>query len=212
LIALFRPRRCSLFLLLVLAPLLGCVEPVDRRSGLWLSGDVVESPVSDWAFTSDHDEIMIETQTVYWLPHSVTIFCASDNGRLYVAARHPVGKRWVNNVDRDPEVRLKIEGRVYERRLVSVEGAESLEAVYALYAEKYGWPAIVPEERPPYRFFEVVERSVLRNCCLGCLLSESMAHFARRNEGLANHPDSPRLRFAKASPRRRSSQGAKRFM
>jgi hypothetical protein len=145
-------------MLLVLVVMSGCLDPADRRPGLWLTGELVEDRVDEWSFTDDYREIMIETQTAYWLPHSLTIFCVSLGDRLYVAARHPSTKRWVSNVDRNPDVRLKIGGQLYERRLTRVEGGEEREAVYSVYATKYGWPPTAPEDRPEYRFFEVVDR------------------------------------------------------
>ncbi len=139
--------------------LLACFEPSDRRPGTWLSGEVVEGAVDDWSFTNDHREIWIETRTPYLVPHSVTIVCAEADGKLFVAARNPDGKRWVANVDRDPAVRLKIGDRIYEQRLVPIESPEMLDTAYEAYAAKYGWERVPPAERPPTRFFEVVERS-----------------------------------------------------
>ena len=63
----------------------------------------------------------------------------------------------MSNVNRDPEVRLKIGDLVYEQRLVPIDDAAVREAVYAAYAAKYQWD-VPPGERPPYAFFEVVER------------------------------------------------------
>jgi hypothetical protein len=145
--------------LLLCGLVLACVEPADRRPGTWLSGELVEQPVADWSFTADHPEIMLETRTWYGVPHSVTIVCASRDGRLFVGARDPDGKRWVANVDRDPDVRLKIGGRVYERRLKPIEDPEQQERVRSAYAAKYAWPESDPSERPAFRYFEVVERS-----------------------------------------------------
>ena len=53
------------------------VDPQDQRPGLWLAGDVVDSPVSDWSFTDDHYEIYLQTNTPYFVPHSVTVYCAT---------------------------------------------------------------------------------------------------------------------------------------
>ncbi len=153
-----RSRAHGLFLLSVLVWTSACIEPVDRRPGTWLSGEIATQAVDDWSFTDAHREILIETRTLYWIPHSVTIVCAAKDGKLYVGARNPDGKRWVANVDRDPEVRLKIGDRVYEQRLVPVESADVREAVLSTYSAKYGWPATAPEARPPFRAFEVVER------------------------------------------------------
>ena len=153
--------RCTRGLRLV-APLLvllsaACIDPADRRPGLRLSGEVAESG-GDWAFTDAHREIWIETRTPWLIPHSVTIVCAATDGRFFVGARNPDGKRWVRNVDRDPEVRLEIDGRIYEQRLVSLEEPADLAVAYAAYAAKYGWPETPAADSPPFRFFEVVAR------------------------------------------------------
>ena len=147
----------ALLALLSLLPM-ACIDPVDRRPGLWLSGEVVEEGGGDWAFTDAQGEIAIETRTPWLVPHSVTILCAAKDGRFFVGARNPEGKRWVAHVDRDPEVRLGIDGRIYEQRLVPLDDAESQALAYAAYAAKYGWPATPPADRPPFRTFQVMAR------------------------------------------------------
>ena len=138
--------------------LVSCMEPVDRRPGLRLGGEVVEEGGGDWSFTDAHREIAIETRSPWLLPHSVTIVCSAKDGRFFIGARDPDGKRWVKNVDRDPDVRLKIGGRVYEQRLVALEDAEDVTAAYESYTAKYGEPETPPDQRPPIRYFEVVAR------------------------------------------------------
>ncbi len=152
------PKRCSLAAFVPLLALAACIDPADRRPGLRLSGEVVKEGGGDWSFTDEHREIAIETRTPWLLPHSVTIVCAARNGRFFVGARNPEGKRWVRNVDRDPDVRLEIGGRVYEQRLAPLEDPADLEAAYSAYAAKYGWPETPPADRPPFRYFEVVAR------------------------------------------------------
>ncbi len=141
---------------LLLLLVLGCVDPQDRRPGLWLSGESVSEPVEDWSFTRAHREIFIETRTPYWIPHSVTIVCVDLDGRLYVGARRPTEKRWVAYVARDPRVRLAIGGRLYERRLEKVEDPRDREAIYRAYAEKYGWERVPPQQRPEMWYFRVM--------------------------------------------------------
>jgi hypothetical protein len=151
------PRRLLLatFALLALA---SCIDPADRRPGTWLSGEVAEEGGGDWSFTDAHREIAIETRTRWLVPHSVTIICAAKDGRLFIGARDPDGKRWVDNVDRDPNVRLKIGDRIYEQQLVPLTDPEGVAAAQAAYVAKYGEPDTPPEERPPIRYFEVVDR------------------------------------------------------
>jgi len=126
--------------LVLAASISACIEPADRRPGLRLTGKVVSGPVDDWSFTADHREIFIETRTWYFVPHSVTIVCADADGELFVGAREPETKRWVANVARDPEVRLKIGERIYEGRLERLESDEELERVRTAYLRKLGRP------------------------------------------------------------------------
>jgi hypothetical protein len=143
---------------LCLLCLAACIDPADRRPGLRLGGEVVEQSGGDWSFTDAHREISVETRSPWLLPHSVTIFCAARDGRFFLGARNPDGKRWVANVDRDPDVRLAIDGRVYQQRLVALTDAEDVKTAQAAFAAKYGPPEGPPEARPPVRYFEVVAR------------------------------------------------------
>jgi hypothetical protein len=148
-------RLLAALLLLCLA---SCIDPADRRPGLRLGGEVVEEGGGDWSFTDAQREISVETRSPWLLPHSVTIFCAAKDGRFFLGARNPDGKRWVANVDRDPDVRLAIGGRIYEQRLVALTDAEDVRTAQAAFAAKYGPPEGPPESRPPVRYFEVVAR------------------------------------------------------
>ena len=97
--------------------------------GLWLSGEVVRDPVADWDWVNDvsHPErgstIMLETQTWYGIPYSVTILPTPRGDKLYIGGsardarlerEFPDYKQWWANVERDPRVRLKIDGKIYE--------------------------------------------------------------------------------------------------
>ena len=56
------------------------------RPGLWLTGEVVTAPVTDWSFTDKHPTIYAQTRTPYLLPHSVTITCVAHDGQLYLTS------------------------------------------------------------------------------------------------------------------------------
>ncbi len=115
--------------------LLAC-QPQDRRSGFWLNGEAAEFP-ADWSFVEQHQEIAIQVSSPYLLPHSVTIWCAHVDGRLYIAAGRAATKNWPGWVDDDPNVRLKIGERVYEAVLVELEGPDQIRQVQERYAVKY---------------------------------------------------------------------------
>jgi hypothetical protein len=133
------------------------------RPGLWLRGEVVRTPISDWSFISklEHpgratNTIMVETRTPYFIPHSVTTAPLVRNGQLYIPSRQgcpialhgaacepyngphganridlqfPKNKFWTANVMRDPRVRLKIGGKLYEMTLVLIANRAESQAV-----------------------------------------------------------------------------------
>jgi hypothetical protein len=162
------PRSPSLAVAaLSVALLVGCA-PHDRRPGLWLSGEVVQEPVGDWAFTDAVPEIFVETRTWYGIPHSVTTVCATDGGALYVPSLYfddgefPEARFWNRNAVRDPRVRLQIGERLYERRAVVVDDEAERATALAAFARKYPfWRELgeKPEaERPRIFFFRMDAR------------------------------------------------------
>lgn len=131
-----------LAVLLVVARITG-LEPSQRRPGLWLKGDLVTTPVTDWSFTDQVPNLKIQTNTWYGIPHSVTINCVSYKGQLYLDSfyaaglTYPHGRSWNENVARDPHVRLKIGDKLYDRTLVLVTDPAETAAVNAAKEKKY---------------------------------------------------------------------------
>ena len=117
----------------------GC-PPTDRSfsckvPGLWIKGDPVTTPVTDWSFTDKIPEIKIQTQTPFLLPHSVTIWCAVYNGNLYVTSYR--GRMWVEDIVREPNVRLKIGDQIFDRTLTMVNDPAEKAAVLEAKGKKY---------------------------------------------------------------------------
>ncbi len=113
------------------------IEPSDERPGLGLAGQAHRQAVEDWSFTEDADEIFIETVTSYWIPHSVTVWVVTVGNELYVSADYADKKRWVANVARNPNVRLKIKGKVYEQKLVPVTDPTTTASIDSGLMRKY---------------------------------------------------------------------------
>jgi len=114
--------------------------PTDRSlsckvPGLWIKGEPVTTPVADWSFTDKIPQIKIQTQTPFLLPHSVIIWCAVYNGNLYVTSYR--GRQWVENIIRDPHVRLKIADQVFDRTLSIVNDPAEKAAVLQAKGRKY---------------------------------------------------------------------------
>jgi hypothetical protein len=103
--------------------------------GLWLSGKVVNAPVTDWSFAKQYKTDKLQTRTSYLIPHSVTTGFMVHDGQLYIMSifgagvPYPQGKKWVANVTRDPHVRLKLGDNLYDCILTPVTDADERAAV-----------------------------------------------------------------------------------
>ena len=133
------------------------VDPQDQRPGLWLAGDVVDSPVSDWSFTDDHYEIYLQTNTPYFVPHSVTVYCATLEGNLYLLSAYYTGgtypdmRSWNRNIVRDPRIRLRIGGKLYDQKVSYVSDESIRRPVYDALGDKYpDW------ERPTFKNMHIL--------------------------------------------------------
>ena len=109
--------------------------------GLWLKGEVVSQPVTDWNFINqvNHpvtgNSIMLETRTWYGIPHSVTINARPRGDKLYLSGSEqgarldkefPYSKAWWANIERDPRIRMKIDGKIYEATVALVQDRDEV--------------------------------------------------------------------------------------
>ena len=119
------------------------LDPKERRPGLWLVGEIVTTPVTDWSFTDKYQTIYVQTRAWYGLPHSVTTTCTAYNGKLYLTSVYrpglefPRDRLWNGNVMRDPHVRLKIGSQLYDQTLVLVTDPGERDAALEAKARKY---------------------------------------------------------------------------
>ncbi len=151
----------SIICAIVIALTAACaIDPKDGRPGLGLTGEVYQQAIGDWSFTEDSGEIFIETVTFYWIPHSVTAWCVTVGEELYVSADDADKKSWVANVSRDPNVRLKIKGKIYELKLVPVTDPTTIEAIDSGFVRKYEYEEEDDEfyEGMTFGYWRVVER------------------------------------------------------
>ncbi len=135
--------------------------PIGPIPGGALSGPVYRGKLPAWDFVSEIDTIQLETRPEE--PHSVNVWCAESEGRLYVptsmisGVEDPVKREWVRNVSEDPRVRVSIEGVIYELSAIKVEDPAEREAARAALVRKY---EVVPAERASHAWiFRMQERS-----------------------------------------------------
>ena len=126
------------------------LAPHGRIPGLWLRGDLVTAPVTDWSFTDNVETVKVQTNTSYLLPHSVTTYCVAYKGQLYLTSVYPAGivypngRNWNANVARDPHVRIKIGNNVYDRVLSYVTDPAEHSSVLEMKRKKYPKQVIAP--------------------------------------------------------------------
>jgi hypothetical protein len=151
-----RIRNCCLLLVAVFV--LAACEPRDRTPGMWLSGERVDTPVADWSFTNDVQEVQLETHPWYGVPHSVTVvMAASADGELYVPSIYsepepfPGTKFWNGIIAENPEVLLRVGDKLSPRRAVPMlddagyqRGFEALAAKYPFWRTALEDPAKRP--------------------------------------------------------------------
>ena len=113
----------------------------------------------DWRFTDAHKEIYVEVKTPWRIPHSVTIWCAQVDGRLYIGARDPLSKKWPGWVDDEPSIRLKIGTDIYEVTAEPLTDEQALLPVQTAYASKYELGAAGLGAGNDVRYWAVVPRS-----------------------------------------------------
>lgn len=149
----------GLFLLffLSLLAIMGC-QPSDQRPGLWLKGEAASGFPSNWRFSDEHKEVYLQVATPYYLPHSVTIWCAQVEGQLFVAARNPESKKWPGWVSDKPAVTIKVAEKLYLGELLIVEDSSELELIKTAYAEKYQLEPSPGKTPPPMRYWQVKAR------------------------------------------------------
>lgn len=86
------------------------------------------------------------------LPREIEIWFVTFDGRLYILAEHGQAAQWVKNIQRAPDVHVRVGddnlaavGRVLDR----VADADRWQRAQALMRDKYGWGAGLPVELTP---------------------------------------------------------------
>jgi hypothetical protein len=98
---------------LLLLPVLAafaCSGPFGLLPGGGLEGAIGPVP-SDWSFAGDYGTAQLETRPED--PYSVNLGYTILDGALYINAGD-TETQWVQNITADPQVRLRMEGVIYE--------------------------------------------------------------------------------------------------
>ncbi len=126
--------RSPLFLALCLTvSMVGCSRPFVLLPGGALEGPTAAAPAS-WSFTSEVETVQLETLPAD--PYSVNIWVIALGSDLYVHAGAN-RSQWVENMEKDPNVRMGIEGTIYELVASRVDDQQAFDRFSDAYEQKY---------------------------------------------------------------------------
>jgi hypothetical protein len=127
-----RTVLCLAFLLG--ASIAGCGDPFVLFPGGALEGPTVGAP-GDWSFTDDVETVQVETRPAD--PYSVNIWLIAIGENLYV---HAGANRstWVEHMEADPNVRLRVNESIYELVASRVDDQAEFDRFSDAYEQKYG--------------------------------------------------------------------------
>lgn len=119
-------------LLLVLTG--ACSEESMPFSGGALVGTLAAAP-ADWRTVTDREVIQLESQPAD--PYSVNLWVIGEESHLYVFAGGTKAT-WVEHIEVDPNVRMKIGDSIYELKAERVSDADEFERFAQSWEAKYG--------------------------------------------------------------------------
>ena len=119
---------------LLAAPIVACNGPFVLLPGGALEGSTAPTPES-WAFTDEVKTIQLETRPAD--PYSVNIWVIALGEHIYVHAGANRSE-WVEHMEADPNVRLRVEDSIYELAAARVETQDEFDRFSDAYEKKYG--------------------------------------------------------------------------
>jgi hypothetical protein len=123
----------SLLLISFTTALTGCAEPFIVLAGDELTGEISDPPV-DWTELNEEEIIQLETRPDD--PYSVNIWMIGHGPDLYIATGDDP-TNWSENIDQNPDVRVRIRGTIYELEAHRVDDLEEKTRIGAEYVRKY---------------------------------------------------------------------------
>jgi hypothetical protein len=144
--------RIALALLAALG-LAGC-GPLVMIPGGELSGEVRPAP-ADWSFSDAVDTVQLETRPSD--PYSVNVWGVGLGERFYIASGGGRESRWAQYMLENGDVRLRIDGAIYELRATLTEDPGELDAFLEAAQRKYEFEP-EPEQRAKAILFRLDPR------------------------------------------------------
>ena len=112
------------------------VVPLLLATAMLLVAAPTRADTPDWESLADVKVIEVVTRDADGDLRETKVWVVLVDGAPYLRTR---GSRWLENLRRDPNLVLRIEGREYEARAEEIPGDEIVEKVDRATLEKYGW-------------------------------------------------------------------------
>jgi hypothetical protein len=128
-----KPVLVLALVLALTAATTGCARPFLLLPGGALEGTT--QPIPDgWAFTDEVSTVQLETRPSD--PYSVNIWVTAVGEHLYL---HAGANRsaWVENIEADPNVRLRVDASIYELAASRVDTQDEFDRFSDAYEKKY---------------------------------------------------------------------------
>lgn len=118
--------------------------------GAFTSGQLVTTPVPDWSFVHDTQEVEFQLLEP---ARSRTTWIIEHEGKAYIPSGYmttwwgKLWKKWPLEAEMDGRILLRIDGKIYERRLVRIDSGPLLAPLTAELSRKYaGGATEIPVE------------------------------------------------------------------
>ena len=143
-------------LLLAIAALFGVARfldgPLGPIPGGPIRGEASTEDPAHWSFAGGESTLELEVGV-----RSVTVWFVTYQNVLYVAAAEAARKKWPAEVVADPRVRIRVAGRIYDRKLVRIDDEALRSAVGRTFEARYQ-TTLTPEAKARVWVFRVDPR------------------------------------------------------
>ena len=117
--------------------------------GPFTSGERISGPEPDWSFVGDVQEVEFQSLEP---PRSRTTWILDHEGKAYIPSGYmtswwgKIWKQWPIEAQKDGRILLRIDGKIYERRLVRIQEGPMIAPLLSQLSTKYLNGADVPLE------------------------------------------------------------------